>query len=393
MASSGKRIVRLRFDTWTRVAQVDKRFYEILQPCHLYKTVDDTREASIRARVAADNCPMCSESLTKVREPSKSHDATGTATWSMACAACGYWRSHIQDAVGVNETEVPHVKRFNYESETPSLIRLSSEIKKDISKVSTMDPTRFEQYVGSVLADFFDSEVRHVGRTGDGGVDLIAVIGDEPLMVQVKRREDSDQSEGVEVVKLLFASTFARGAKNGMVVTSAKKFSRQAREWIESPKLKGAGFNLELVDLNSLMSMVDAVAPADSPAPWERHEEWWRRYRPVNASGEWVLKELVDGEVLIGLHTDRSVEIVLFEHADLSKCYTATARNADVVNLFTSKSRAHEVKSIVGNVARLQVVHEMDAYAYMERVTFKLKERLIKRWCKKFPDDIWEFEP
>jgi hypothetical protein len=142
-----------------------------------------------------------------------------------------------------------------------------------------MDPHLFERFVGSILSDFFQCEVRWVGRSGDDGIDLLAIISDQPTMVQVKRRATSAASEGVDVVKLIFASSFGKRARRGMVVTTAKRFSRAAQKWATSEALRDANFQMQLIDFHSLASMVEAVANSQELEPWQQAQRSFRRTR------------------------------------------------------------------------------------------------------------------
>jgi hypothetical protein len=45
-----------------------------------------------------------------------------------------------------------------------------------------------EELVASVLPEHFACTAHVVGKTNDGGVDLILIDADEPIIVQVKRR-------------------------------------------------------------------------------------------------------------------------------------------------------------------------------------------------------------
>ena len=45
------------------------------------------------------------------------------------------------------------------------------------------------------------SEARLVGKTNDGGVDLILLESDAPILVQVKRRKRAEKTEGVVVIR------------------------------------------------------------------------------------------------------------------------------------------------------------------------------------------------
>lgn len=48
-----------------------------------------------------------------------------------------------------------------------------------------------EELVASVFRDFYECEVEVVGKSNDGGVDVIVIDSDNPIMVQVKRRRNS----------------------------------------------------------------------------------------------------------------------------------------------------------------------------------------------------------
>jgi hypothetical protein len=125
-------------------------------------------------------------------------------------------------------------------------------------------------FVATVLKDFLECEVRHVGGTGDGGIDLVALIADTPLLIQVKRREHADRSEGIEVVRSLFASLFAAGHKRGMIVTSANSFTRGAQAWARSPRLIASKFEIDLVDIARLLDMTRSGSGIPSEPMWTK---------------------------------------------------------------------------------------------------------------------------
>ncbi|MEJ7925996.1 restriction endonuclease [Sphingobium sp. AN641] len=94
-----------------------------------------------------------------------------------------------------------------------------------------VDPRAFELLIQDCLRSVFPHcEIRHVGATADGGVDLkIVETGADPILVQVKRRRDLDVNEGVDVVRSLNGVLFREGIASAMVVTSAKGFTPAAR--------------------------------------------------------------------------------------------------------------------------------------------------------------------
>jgi restriction system protein len=106
---------------------------------------------------------------------------------------------------------------------------LINAVSRNHDQIYSMDPIRFELLVGSVLRDFFDCEVRHVGHTGDGGVDLIAIIGNSRKLIQVKRRSKPDAAESIETVKLMFATTLLERESEAMIVTSAESIYKRSQ--------------------------------------------------------------------------------------------------------------------------------------------------------------------
>jgi hypothetical protein len=229
--------------------------------------LDASRRNNLQRQISTSQCLYCGNALS--REIFKYAYAIFPRYKIMHfCGDCGYWRYETNDQ-GRFSYDVPPLKAFCGLDVTPSIVQLSTQIKQNSELLYRMHPERFERFVGAVLSDFYKCDVRHVGGTGDDGIDLIAVIRDEPVLIQVKRRQDRHSVEGVDVVKLLFASAFAKGARAGMVVTTAKRFSRPARKWVDSPKLKDVRFSMEMKSIDNLMHMVNAVADKHSSPPWQ----------------------------------------------------------------------------------------------------------------------------
>lgn len=149
------------------------------------------------------------------------------------------------------------VKSFDLNDKELPLDVLYAEMCKNEKIIYDINPYKLEQFTQSVLSDFFDCEVKHVGRTGDGGKDLIVVQSDEPILVQVKRRENPNHVELIKGVREFIGTLFIDGAKKGIYVTTAKKFSKGcekiSRQLLESGKLDY--FNL--IDCDSLLSMLN----------------------------------------------------------------------------------------------------------------------------------------
>lgn len=234
-------------------------------------------------------CPYCNEPLTD--ELNRQFGGlTGGGLSFVTCSLCGFWRHAIWDGVMGTTWTIPYARGFQPQEQAVALGELARELRDSPQRIYDLHPAKFETLVGGILKDFFDCEVMHVGRTGDGGIDLLVLDADAPLVVQVKRRTRADATEGLEVVKHLFASLFVTGSRRGMVVTSAQRFTRGAKAWVRLPALRDSGYELELVDINRLMDITRRVSTSPVPA-WQRFLDYWDK-RVYAVSNQPVSPEL-----------------------------------------------------------------------------------------------------
>jgi hypothetical protein len=127
-----------------------------------------------------------------------------------------------------------------------------------------IDPYALERLVGDVLADFFDCEVRHVGRSGDGGIDLLVLDADQPRAVQVKRRSNN-KAESVAFVREFLGAMVLAGHMEGIFVSTAPRFSPPAIEAAKSTRLRRYATRIDLLDANALTNLIRSTSPI---APW-----------------------------------------------------------------------------------------------------------------------------
>jgi len=114
-------------------------------------------------------------------------------------------------------------------------------------------------------ANYRSAEVVHVGRPGDGGVDVVFVeSGGREWLVQVKRREKPSAVEGFSTVQNLAGTLLIEGALNGIIVSTADHFSAAA--WDAVRRLKRKRRTIELYDRGVLNRMLDPLLPR---SPWE----------------------------------------------------------------------------------------------------------------------------
>jgi hypothetical protein len=383
-----RKIIKLRFDSWGRYETFQGKTYNIL-PIYLNQLVSGDLAKSIQTRIETSSCPNCGSSFRiEEQHPGARRDYTGTRLYYHLCDSCGFWNFEVRDDAHWPSYTIPHIKRFDYETSIASLSHLSKEMHQSQQKVYDMDPTKFEVFVGSVVSDFLDCEVHHVGRSGDDGVDLIALVGESPLMIQVKRRQDPTSTEGIDVVKLLFTSAFARGADRGMVITSAKQFTRPARLWSESRKIVESGFKLKLVDINSLMSMINAVASKDAEPAWHRHRDRESCEPRIGDGLNSHAHELLHFSDFDAVAIDKDdATFIAFEHADLTKIYSMKRKSVESY-LRNSDLRFAEIRDKTAPL----ILHDEPAIQIAERLPFGTKNALRQRWTNTFPDELFDLD-
>ena len=128
-----------------------------------------------------------------------------------------------------------------------------------------MTPRSLEKLVVDVVRyNFQPCEVIHVGKPGDGGVDVLFIdSGQKQWMVQVKRREKPKSSESVVTIRNLLGTMWLSDVSCGMVVSTADHFTFQAYRAVNRASEKGV--MVELVDKGKLNRMLNAVLP---DRPW-----------------------------------------------------------------------------------------------------------------------------
>lgn len=236
--------------------------------------MDKQREEHIRQRILTKQCTLCGGTFRSVYEKEYLSFAVRVHESVIQCKACGNWKGKANTSISDDEWLLPYLREFCPQKTIPALNVLLNEIKATPGDLFLQKPRQFELLVGSVLRNFFKCDVYHVGQSRDGGIDLIVIEADEPIMVQVKRREKTNSVEGLDVVKLLFASMYARGAKKGMLVTTAQRFSADAKSWVHLPSLKDNEFNIELVTFDRLMAMTKTAVTSEVSA-WESALSYW----------------------------------------------------------------------------------------------------------------------
>lgn len=187
----------------------------------------------------------------------------------LACPGCRWW-VHIW-AKAYREGDafrtIAHeavVHAFDYADSEQPLTALRNKIAKTQIDLRDVSPRDLELLVGSVFRDFYEAEVKHVGGTADGGIDLLIVEGNRPIAIQVKRRKHRS-TEAPAVIRDLIGALTLEGLHRGAVVTTAERFGPQSHQNVENPLLERAGYEIDLYALDALLELFQAVDPRDRP--------------------------------------------------------------------------------------------------------------------------------
>lgn len=284
--------------------------------------VEKHLQRDLRSRLTQPECPYCGEPLARP-VATWVHETTATKVNIDVCSVCGFWRREFDDSLHGRQWAIPYTRAFQPEAHVPALRELAAQVRAAPDRLYTLSAKSFELFVGTVLGDLMDCEVKHVGGTNDGGVDLLVLDADPPLLVQVKRRTHFGSSEGVEVVKTMFASLYAAGQRRGMVVTTANRFTRGAKDWARAPALVKDSFMLELVDMQRLIDMTRRPFQDVEPA-WEAYQSLLRKAYVPSTDG-FTYREVGEQAVV-----DTNDGSYIFVRADRDCCVRLDGTKEDI---------------------------------------------------------------
>jgi len=186
------------------------------------------------------------------------------------------------------------VREFSPELPPACNVELARALRRDRSLWHTVDPTRFETFVAAVFrANHRQAEVRHVGRSGDGGVDVVYIDDNErQSLIQVKRRARATAVERVGTIRNLPGAMLLKKSKYGIVVSTADHFAYQSHRAVA--EALGLGYTVNLLDRGLLDRMLQPLVLRRKP--WRQiithhtgTSTYVRSLRPSTADLPWFL--------------------------------------------------------------------------------------------------------
>lgn len=189
--------------------------------------------------------------------------------WS--CGSCGWWcyaHEVVRNGDYQRRVRVALLHSFDVDSSQLPLEVLRREISRRPDVLHSIHPKKFEEFAASVLSDFLDVEVFVVGRSGDGGIDLVYMDGEVPMAVQVKRREKPGSVEQVKLVREFLGALLLSGFRQGSIITTASRFSRGAKEAACLASQEKIVDEFDLIDRDRFLSMF-RFAHNSADLPWQ----------------------------------------------------------------------------------------------------------------------------
>ncbi len=216
------------------------------------------------------------------------------------CKNCGWWtyKSRFSEENGCDENRHELIKeykcyaitkKFDIDDKSIPLEVLENELKKKTELVYSIDPYKFEELCTSILKGLYDCEVHHVGKSGDGGKDIIILESDNPILVQVKRRENPEHIELIKGVREFVGTMYLEGVRKGIYISTAKRFSRDS-EKTRSKIINNRLFDyFEYVDYDKLKIL---LKNSDEKKSWRQLvEHFYKKKNVVICDTDEALKE------------------------------------------------------------------------------------------------------
>jgi restriction system protein len=224
-------------------------------------------------------CPYCKITCKEKRYTAGATNPITGVEWMgelYRCGRCGWWDFIVSEGcmddpylatTYKDESQFRGIlKSFDLDSYSTPVDALIKHIKRNPKALYSVNPKKMEEIVQSVLSEFYDCEVKHVGQTGDGGIDLLVANSDKTLAVQVKRRTGPGKTETVQLIREFLGAIQLEGLKEGIIVSTADRFTKGAVAAAERAIKMKLVHNYKLIDFPSFVDMV-GLARGAVPSP------------------------------------------------------------------------------------------------------------------------------
>lgn len=191
---------------------------------------------------------------------------------SVFTCGCGWWEHTFYGYLeGENhgfkdwafEIDSAILRKYNIDSNEVPINVLSQHLVKRYDDIYHINHKKMEELVASVLSEHFTCKAHIVGKTNDGGVDLILIEANEPIIVQVKRRTKGGKVESVSQIRELIGTTLLKDSSRCIFVTTADHFSRQAIKTKNQALKKKLVTRFDFIDYHKFSEILKLYKKAD----------------------------------------------------------------------------------------------------------------------------------
>jgi hypothetical protein len=279
--------IQKEFETWCNVILTDKE--DIMINSYLkYKEFEayygesfhESRNFDL-VEVFNRQCPYCGAGLSQKHyfQRYDKHFSSGECIEQIEtiyyCQNDGWWQHKIyerQDVSPKNWYSTIHEGILKTYDDTSSIVPiqvLNDYIFINPDKITNIHDKKMEELVASVFGDFYNCEAKVVGKSSDGGIDVILIDSDSPTMIQVKRRRSLLHTESVSGIRDLLGATLLNQTNKCIFVSTADKFSKEAEKTASLAIKLGLVKKFDLVDYDRFVSMLKS-RPQNIQQIWDK---------------------------------------------------------------------------------------------------------------------------
>ncbi|VDN46700.1 conserved protein of unknown function [Petrocella atlantisensis] len=198
------------------------------------------------------------------------------------CPNCGWWEykfNNTSDAMldytrlREEKFKTAILRKYNVDDKSIPITSLEKYIQKNPEKIYNIHHKKMEELTQSIFREHFNCDVELVGKTADGGIDLLFVKSDKPSVVQVKRRTKKDSVESASQIRELLGATLLADSRSCIFVTTADHFSKQAKQHASDAIDKKIVEEFELINYKRFIEMLGLYKSTKT--------EMWRKFLVV----------------------------------------------------------------------------------------------------------------
>jgi restriction system protein len=194
------------------------------------------------------------------------------------CPICGWWEhiynnssDAINDGIRLSEIKIHTaiLRQYDVNSKIIGIDILSEYIKKNPDRIYNIHHKKMEELTQAIFKEYYNCEIELVGKSHDGGKDLILINSDQPTIIQVKRRTRANKVESVSSIRELLGATILSKAKSCIFVTTADHYSPMAIKEANMAMEIKAVEKYELIDYKRFIDILNLHKIVEK-VPWKK---------------------------------------------------------------------------------------------------------------------------